>query len=156
MKKTEIATTLNKIKSFKPCEEGWVKLLKHLGKTDADDEPLLYKTILESNDIKDTIWAFRCEFSFHLIWIKFSLACCRKVQHLMKDERSIKTLDSIQDFLDGKIKKQELNAAYAAAYAAADAAVYAAYAAANAAAYAAADAARKEQKDILMKILEEN
>jgi len=35
-----ITTTLNEIKKHCPCEDGWKKLLKHLGKTKADDEPL--------------------------------------------------------------------------------------------------------------------
>ena len=33
-------TTLNKIRSHLPCEKGWKTLLKSLGKTEADDEPL--------------------------------------------------------------------------------------------------------------------
>lgn len=53
-------TTLNRIKSFCPCAEGWKKLLKHLNKTDADDEPLEYKAILESNGLYDAVWALRC------------------------------------------------------------------------------------------------
>ena len=37
----------------KPCSEGWVKLLKHLGKTKADDDELLIMTIIESNGFAD-------------------------------------------------------------------------------------------------------
>jgi hypothetical protein len=51
-------TTLNKIRKYSPCSGGWDKLLKHLSKTKADDEPLSFKTILKSNDIADAIWAF--------------------------------------------------------------------------------------------------
>jgi hypothetical protein len=60
-------TTLNKIKSHNPCgiqnpsdtQQGWGKLLHHLGKTEADDDALDFRTILESNGVKDTIWAMR-------------------------------------------------------------------------------------------------
>lgn len=52
-------TTLNKIKLHSPCEDGWKKLLNHLNKTEADDEPLELRTILESNGLDDTLWAFR-------------------------------------------------------------------------------------------------
>lgn len=31
-------TTLNKIRSFHPCEDGWEKLLGNLGKTEANNE----------------------------------------------------------------------------------------------------------------------
>ncbi len=50
-------TSLNKILAHGPCEEGWKKLLESLGKTEADNEPLPMATILESNGIKDAIWA---------------------------------------------------------------------------------------------------
>jgi hypothetical protein len=48
--------TLNLIKSKSPCEDGYAKLLKSLGKTQADDEPIRIEQILESNGINDTIW----------------------------------------------------------------------------------------------------
>lgn len=31
-----LTTTLNRIRANWPCEPGWTKLLKHLGKTEAD------------------------------------------------------------------------------------------------------------------------
>ena len=70
--------------------------------------------------------------------------CANTVRHLMKDERSIKAVDTAIAFGEGKATRDELyattdDAAYAAAYAA-DAA-YAAYAAAAATADAAAYAA---------------
>ena len=34
-------TTLNAIRAHSPCRDRWEKLLRHLGKTEADDEPLL-------------------------------------------------------------------------------------------------------------------
>ena len=30
-----ITTTLNRIRAHSPCREGWAKLLRHLGKTEA-------------------------------------------------------------------------------------------------------------------------
>jgi hypothetical protein len=67
--------------------------------------------------------------------------CANQVRHLMKDKRSIAALDAAERYGNGEISRDELNAAYAAAYAAASDAVtaYAAYAAADAVtAYAAA------------------
>ena len=54
-----IYTTLNKIRDAHPCEEGWTKLLRHLDKTKADDEPLALLTILESNGLDDALWCVR-------------------------------------------------------------------------------------------------
>jgi hypothetical protein len=42
-------TTLNAIREHSPCASGWAKLLNTLGKTKADDDPLLLSAILESN-----------------------------------------------------------------------------------------------------------
>ena len=49
-------TTLNAIRAASPCHDGWTKLLKHLGKTSADDEPLPLLTVLDSNGIDDALW----------------------------------------------------------------------------------------------------
>jgi len=71
--------------------------------------------------------------------------CANTVRHLMKDERSIKAVDAAIAFGEGKISRDELDAADAAAFAAAyaDAAYADAASAASAAsaAYAAAYAA---------------
>ena len=67
--------------------------------------------------------------------------CANTVRHLLKDDRSIKAVDTAIAFGEGRATREELDAAYAAAYAAARAAAYAAAAAsARAAAYAAAAA----------------
>ena len=64
--------------------------------------------------------------------------CANTVRHLMKDERSIKAVDTAIAFGNNNISEEELKIAAAAAYAAATAA---AHAAADAYAAAAADAA---------------
>ena len=52
--------TLNKIRAHSPCRDGWEKLLAHLGKTKADDEPLHLLTVLDSNGTADAAWCVRC------------------------------------------------------------------------------------------------
>ena len=52
-------TTLNQIREHSPCAHGWEKLLKHLGKTKADDEELTIVTILDSNGLDDALWCLR-------------------------------------------------------------------------------------------------
>ena len=115
-------TTLNKIRSKSPCADGWVKLLKHLGKPQADDEPLSLITILDSNGLNDAIWCLKAvdgcdrEIRLYAVW------CARQVQHLMTDKRSIDALDVSERFAIGLATDSELNAARAAASAAARAA----------------------------------
>ena len=136
-------TTLNQIRAHSPCKEGWSKLLAHLGKTAADDEPLSIVTILDSNGLYDALWCLRavegCDREKRLLAVRFA----REVQHLMTDPRSVAALDVAERFANGEATEGELGDAYAAAYAATYAAAAAAHAAAAraAAAAAAADAA---------------
>jgi len=132
-------TTLNQIRSKSPCADGWVKLLKHLGKTQADDEPLSLTTILDSNGLEDALWCLQAvdgharEIRLYAVW------CARQVQHLTKDQRSIDALDVAERFANGQATKNELDIAGDAA-GAARAAAWAPWAA-RAAARAAAGAA---------------
>ena len=135
-------TTLRKIRSHSPCADGWAKLLRHLGKTAPDDEPLPITTILDSNGLDDTLWCLRAveghdrELRLYAVW------CARQVQHLMTDPRSLAALDVAERYAHGRATDAELGAARAAAWGAAwDAARGAARAAAWSAARAAARAA---------------
>jgi hypothetical protein len=133
-----IYTTLNKIREQEPCSDGWKKLLTHLGKTQADDEPLSLLTILESNGLYDALWCLRACDGIEKEARLYAIACARRVQHLMKDLCSINALDVAERYAHGNATNQELNAARATAW---GAAWYAASDAANAAASDAADAA---------------
>jgi hypothetical protein len=91
-------TTLNKIRAKSPCFDGWSKLLKYLGKTKADDEPLSLLTILNSNGVEDTIWCFRAVEGYDKEQRLFAAWCARQVQHLVTDERSIAVLDTAERY----------------------------------------------------------
>ncbi len=141
-------TTLNKIREKSPCQPGWVNLLKHLGKTTADDEPLSILTILEANGLDDAIFCLRAvkghdkEIRLYAVW------CARQVQYLMTDLRSLAALDVAEAYANGMATDDELKPAWAAAWdAARDAAQAAAWAAALAARDAARDAARAAALD---------
>ena len=86
-------TTLNKIRSHSLSEHGWKKLLKHLGKTKADDDPLSIIEILDSNGFADALWCLRTvddhEREIRLLAVEFA----RTVKHMMRDPRSIEALD---------------------------------------------------------------
>lgn len=135
-------TTLNAIRDQGPCRTGWEKLLRHLGKTQADDEPLAITTILDSNGLDDALWCLRAvtghdrEIRLYAVW------CARQVQHLMTDERSIAALDVAERHADGEATNEELAAARDAAWAAGGAA---ALAAARDAAWDAAWAAQERE-----------
>ena len=111
-------TTLNKIRAHGPCRDGWEKLLRHLGKTEADDEPLSIETILDSNGLADALWCLQAvkgrdrEIRLYAIW------CARRVQNLMSDPRSVAALDVAERHARGSATDEELVAAARAALAA--------------------------------------
>ena len=115
-------TTLTAIRKHQPCESGWIKLLKNLGKTKADDDPLSILKVLESNGLDDAIWCLRavegCEKEIRL----YTVRCARQAQHLMTDPRSLNALDVAEAFANGQATKEELDAARDAAWDAAGAA----------------------------------
>ena len=128
-------TTLNQIREKSPCADGWKKLLAHLSKTQADDEPISIVTIINSNGLDDALWCLRAvknhdrEIRLYAVW------CARQVQHLMTDKRSLDALDVAERFANGLATAAELAAARAVAgdaagAAARDAAWVAAWAAA--------------------------
>ena len=57
-------TTLAKIRECRPCQSSWKRLLDGLGKSEADDEPLPYASILEICGLNDALWATRTEEDF--------------------------------------------------------------------------------------------
>ena len=144
-------TTLNKIRAHDPCADGWAKLLRHLGKTKADDEPVSMAVILESNGLDDALWCLRACDGIDREARLFSVWCARQVQHLMADPRSFAALDVAEGYANGLATQDELNAAWAvaravrAAGAARDAALAAG--AARDAAWAAWAVARAEARD---------
>lgn len=135
-------TSLNKIREFRPCIEGWEKLLKHLRKTLADDEPLPLLTVLDSNGLDDALWCLRAVDGYDKGQRLFAVWCVRQVEHLFSDARSVYALNVIERYAHGQASEDELLLARAAAEAAEAArASWAAEAAAGAAAVAAARAA---------------
>jgi len=148
-----ITTTLNAIREQSPCADGWTKLLKHLGKTAADDEPLPFVTILDSNGLDDALWCTRAAPEHAKIWRLYAVWCARQVQHLMTDPRSLAALDIAERHAHGLATDEELEAARDAPWAAsaAQGALWAAdkhsASAARAARSAAWAAARDEAED---------
>ena len=121
-------------------------MLRSLGKTQADDEPLSIATVVESNGLDDALWCLRAvrghdkELRLYAVW------CARQVQHLMTDKRSLEALDVAEAYAHGNATVAELGAARDEARAAARAeARAAASAAAGHEAWVAAMAAQEQE-----------
>jgi len=136
-----VFTTLNKIREQGPCTDGWELLLRHLGKTKADDEPLSLLTVLDSNGLDDTLWCFQAVDGFDSEMRLYAVWCARQVQHLMTDLRSLAALDVAERHALGKSDDDELKEAWSAALSAALSAARSAARAALSAALSASEAA---------------
>lgn len=101
-------TTLNEIRAHGPCASGWSKLLKNLGKTQADDEPLAITTILDSNDLDDAMWCLRAVEGYQSEMRMYAVDCARSVQHWTKDSRSITAIDVAERHANGLATYEEL------------------------------------------------
>ena len=164
-------TTLKKLKKHDPCETSWKKGLKHLGKTESDSEPIKILDIIDVLGIKDAQWALRAVSGWDKEIRLYAADCAEHVLHIYekkypKNLAPRAAILAARDYSNGKISKEKLRAACAAAGYAADAAADAAYAAAYAAAaddaaaaaagYAADAAKQKEiewQKEKLIEYL---
>ena len=109
-------TTLNRLQAHGPCSEGRGKLLKFLGKTETDDEPLSYLTILESNGLDDALWCCMAEPQYDKEWRLYAVWCARQVEHLLTDERSINAINVAEAYANGNASEDELVSARAAAW----------------------------------------
>ena len=139
---------MTELRAFKPCYDP----ARHL----PEDFKGTILDILDNKKIpfEDRLWVIlRTDFVSEKLMRLFAVWCARQVQHLMKDERSLKALDVAEAFANGTASKEELATAGTAAgdaawYAAGTAAWDAARAAAGTAAWdAARDAARAAARD---------
>ncbi|MBT9138082.1 MAG: hypothetical protein DDT31_00629 [Syntrophomonadaceae bacterium] len=86
-----IATTLAALHAHKACKPSWARLLSGLGKTEADNEPLLIATILNVLDVVDATWALRAVTGYDREIHDLAIRYARTYQ--MRDPRHLAALD---------------------------------------------------------------
>jgi hypothetical protein len=153
-----ITTTLKRIRKHRPCQNGWRKLLKGLGKKKADGEPLSFATILEIIGIHDALWCCRVEPQYAKEWRLLSGAFARRVEHLNIDSWLKNIIDFAERYANGEATDEELRvAAGVAAFDAARGAAGVAGAAKGIAVWDAAafDAERKWQTQEFLRVVTE-
>jgi len=128
--------TLKALRENGACYEGYNRVVRALQGKKFDnedeirdsyihfshDEPISLKFILDSNGLDDALWALRaCEQTPELRRAErlYTVWCARQVQHLMRDPRSVATLDVTERHVNGEATDEELLAAEKAAEAAA-------------------------------------
>ena len=88
-----LTTTLRRIFWHLDVGAQWEALLRHLGKTQADDEPLPYSVILKVCGIDMALRCCRAEARYENEWVRFAVWCAEQVRDKMEDPRSIAALD---------------------------------------------------------------
>lgn len=114
----ESTTTLNRIREADPCLDGWTKLLKHLGKTAADDEPLSLLTVLDSNGLDDALWVLSYAMPDDRLARHFQAWCAEQVLPLFENERPNDTRirDQIAMLRNDNVSEAEREAVWDAAW----------------------------------------
>ena len=133
-------TTLARIRAASPCEDGWRKLLAHLGKTKADDEPLELMAVLDSNGLDDALWVLSFAMPDDRLGRHFQAWCAEQVLHIFERDHLNDT--RVRDQI-AMLRNDDFTDANRAA--SRDAASAAASAASRAAAWDAARAAQEAQ-----------
>ena len=144
-----ITTTLNKIREHSPCQDGWIKLNKTLGKEYGGDTAVKFSQIVQSNGIVDALWCLRSICPEHKKEVcLYAVDCAERVLPIYEnkypnDSRVRDCINATKRYLNNEISLEELRVFRRAADAAA-ADAYAADAYAAAAADAADDDARNK------------
>lgn len=155
-----LTTTLAEIRAASPCEEGWRKLLRHLGKTaaeaKADTAEIPLSVVLDGNGMDDALWVLDCAICNQRIIALFAADCAERVLPIFErempgDDRPRRAIEAARDQnLSASARGAAWEAACASARAARAArasARAAAWASARAAAWAALDSARAAALD---------
>ena len=176
-------TTLARIFAHDPCAPGYKALCKGLGgvRKYGKDTPITVRQLVEINGLDGALWYLRTMPEHNRRWRLLAVRYARRVQHLMRDQRSLDALDIAERHANGQATDDELSAALydalSAALSAARAAAWAAFSAAasttaaraalhaasdaeeaveSAACDTARDAERAWQRDELIRISEED
>ncbi len=119
-------TTLRRIREGSPesgrtCADGYSKLLRYLGKTEADDDPVDLLTVLDSNGLDDALWVLSYAMPDDRLARHFQAWCAEQVVHLFEREfpNDRRVRDQIDMLRNDTATDEQRDAARAGAWAAA-------------------------------------
>ena len=113
-------TTLARIKAADPCASSWQRALRKTGglRKYGADTPITVRQIVDAMGLDDALWCLRTMPEHSARWRLLAVRYARRVQHLMRDPRSVAALDVAERHAHGTATDEELSAAVAAARAA--------------------------------------
>lgn len=107
-------TTLRAIKNHEPYSSLLKTLLSNLGKTEADNEQISLRTVLESNGLCDAVWCLRAVDGFDREKRLFAVFCSKQARRLTKNKRCLKAIKVAERYANGLATDDELAASNAA------------------------------------------
>ena len=118
-----LTTTFHLLRKHNACKDRYTVLREAL-RGRGDDEPITMIEILDSNGLRDALWALRAvpdeqAAERDKLARLFACWCLRQIWHLLTDDRSRTAVEVAERYAVGNATLDALNAA---AYAAADAA----------------------------------
>ncbi len=115
-----IMVTLQEIRDYHPCKDGWTKVLAANGGASADmNKQFEMASIIDSNGLDDYLWALQCKPEYQHVYRMFAVICADEVAHLFCDDGSVDALDVAWRHSCGEASGDELAAAQEAAWGAA-------------------------------------
>ena len=120
--KNQITITLAQIKKCSYCDSFWSKVLKANGGDDADfNKRIPVSSILDSNNLDDTLWVLSGLPEYNVLCRKFAWWCAVQVVDYANDDRVSRCLEVVKRYNEGLATDEELAAAKRAAQVAAEA-----------------------------------
>ena len=108
-------TTFARIKAAEPCPGRYKLALRKAGglRKYGADTPITVRQIVEAVGLDDALWALRTMPEHNARWRLLAVRYARRVQHLMRDPRSVAVLDVAERHAHGSATDTELDAAWA-------------------------------------------
>lgn len=97
-------TTLNDLARFGPCRGSWERLLKGLGTTKRNSDPLPLKDIYRILGLEDALWAVRTQSKNSMI----ELACRYDEAWGFDSEKVAEAVKETREFVKGKVGPETL------------------------------------------------
>jgi len=104
-------TTLNLICDQNPCEDGWKKLLKGLGKRTSDDDPVSIADVLNCSGLSDALWCLRAVDGYEKEKRLYAVWCAKQIQHLNDSEHCFHSMNTAEKYAHGLVSEDDLYAA---------------------------------------------
>jgi hypothetical protein len=104
-----VETTLDEIRKWSPCINGWTKLLANLGKQRADHEPLAIATILESNGLADAVWCLRAVQGHQSVIAQLAVDFAKLANTFVGSGRAAVVIDSLEQRIDDSNYRSKLH-----------------------------------------------